>query len=93
MRLLHELDKELEKQGLKYVRYADDFSIYCKTSQAAKNAGNKVYLFLKNKLKLEINPDKSGIRKPVHFEILGYGFVPTYKKGDRGKYQLVVAVA
>jgi RNA-directed DNA polymerase len=89
--LLHELDKELEKQNLKYVRYADDFSIYCKTKQAARKAGNKIYLFLKNKLKLEINREKSGIRKPVQFEILGYKFVPTYKKGDRGKYQLVVS--
>lgn len=34
--------------------------------------------------------EKSGIRKPVNFTILGYGFVPTYKKGDKGQYQLVV---
>lgn len=89
--LLHELDTGLEKQGLKYVRYADDFSIYCKTKQAARKAGNRIYLFLKNKLKLEINLEKSGIRKPVQFELPGYKFVPTYKKGDRGKYQLVVS--
>ncbi len=89
--LLHELDKELEKQLLKYVRYADDFSIYCKTKQAARKVGNKVFLFLKNKLKLTINREKSGIRKPVQFEILGYKFVPTYTKGDRGKYQLTVS--
>lgn len=89
--LLHELDTELEKQGLKYVRYADDFSIYCKTKQAARKTGNKIYQFLKNKLRLEINHEKSSIRKPVQFEILGYKFVPTYKKGDRGKYQLVVS--
>jgi RNA-directed DNA polymerase len=89
--LLHELDKELEKQNLKYVRYADDFSIYCKTKQAARKAGNKIFLFLKNKLKLAVNLEKSGIRKPVQFEILGYKFVPTYIKGDRGKYQLTVS--
>lgn len=89
--LLHELDKELEKQKLKYVRYADDFSIYCKTKLAARKAGNKIYLFLKNKLKLAINLEKSGIRKPVQFEILGYKFVPTYIKGDKGKYQLTVS--
>ena len=88
--LLHELDKELERQHLKYVRYADDFSIYCKGKQAARKVGNKIYLFLKNKLKLRINREKSGIRKPVQFEILGYKFVPTYIKGDRGKYQLTV---
>lgn len=88
--MLHVLDTELEKQGHLYVRYADDFSIYTKSKQAARKVGNRIYLFLKNKLKLPINRQKSGIRKPVHFELLGYKFVPTYIKGERGKYQLVV---
>ncbi len=35
--------------------------------------------------------EKSGIRKPVNFNILGFGFVPTYEKGVKGKYQLVVS--
>ena len=89
--LLHELDKELEKRGLRYVRYADDFSIYCKSQRKAREVGNSMYLFLNKKLKLPINREKSGIRKPVDFKILGYKFVPTYKKGDKGKYQLVVS--
>lgn len=89
--LLHELDLELERQGCKYVRYADDFSIYAKSKQAARKIGNSIYLFLKNKLKLFINREKSGIRKPVQFEILGYKYVPTYEKGVKGKYQLVVS--
>ena len=89
--MLNELDKELEKQGLRYVRYADDFSIYTKSNTAARKIGNGIYLFLKDKLKLPINREKSGIRKPVNFTILGYGFVPTYVKGERGKYQLVVS--
>ena len=89
--MLHVLDTELEKQDHLYVRYADDFSIYTKTKSAARKIGNSIFLFLKNKLKLPINREKSGIRKPVHFEILGYKFVPTYIKGDRGKYQLVVS--
>lgn len=88
--MLHELDKELEKRGLRYVRYADDFSIYTKSSSAARKIGNQIYLFLQDKLKLPINREKSGIRKPVQFELLGYKFVPTYKKGDKGQYQLVV---
>src|SRR4051794_4885939 len=88
--MLHELDKELEKQGLKYVRYADDFSIYTKSKSIARKTGNAVFLFLKNKLKLPINLEKSGIRKAVQFEILGHRFVPTYEKGTKGKYQLVV---
>ena len=89
--MLNELDKELERQGLLYVRYADDFSIYCKSKYQARKIGNSTYLFLKNKLKLPINRDKSGIRRPVNFKILGFGFVPTYVKGERGKYQLVVS--
>jgi RNA-directed DNA polymerase len=89
--MLHELDKELEKQELKYVRYADDFSIYCKSNHAARKTGNKVFLYLKNKLKLSINREKSGIRKPVQFTILGHRYVPTYEKGTKGKYQLVVS--
>jgi len=89
--MLNELDKEMERRGLLYVRYADDFSIYTKSEHSARKIGNTIYLFLKNKLKLPINREKSGIRKPVNFTILGYGFVPTYVKGDKGKYQLIVS--
>jgi len=89
--VLNELDRELERQGLHFVRYADDFSIYLKTKTSARKVGNKVFRFLKRKLKLPINREKSGIRRPVHFTCLGFGFVPTYRKGERGKYQLVVS--
>ena len=88
--MLHELDRELERQGLRYVRYADDFSIYLKRKSQARKVGNSIYLFLRDRLKLPINRAKSGIRKPVQFELLGYGFVPTYEKGVKGQYQLVV---
>ena len=89
--MLNELDKEMEKRELRYVRYADDFRVYTKSNHAARKTGNEIYLFLKNKLKLPINREKSGIRKPVNFTILGFGFVPTYVKGEKGKYQLVVS--
>jgi len=89
--LLHELDKHLEKQGLRYVRYADDFSIYVKTKAEARKIGNETHKFLKQKLKLTINREKSGIRRPFDFTMLGFGFVPTYIKGEKGKYQLVVS--
>jgi len=89
--LLHELDKEMESNGYKYIRYADDFSIYCKSKEAARKAGNKTYLFLQNKLKLTINREKSGIRRPTQFEILGYKFTSTYNKGDKGQFQLIVS--
>lgn len=89
--MLNELDKEMEKRGLFYVRYADDFSIYTKSEHNARKIGNSIYLFLKHKLKLPINREKSGIRKPVNFTILGYSFVATYVKGEKGKYQLVAS--
>lgn len=88
--LLDELDKHLKAKGLKFVRYADDFSIYAGSKAEARRIGNEIYLFLKNKLDLPINRAKSGIRRPNNFELLGHGFVPTYKKGEKGKYQLVV---
>lgn len=89
--VLHELDQELEKRGHRYVRYADDFSIYTRSKKAARRVGNSIFLFLKNKMKLPINREKSGICKPVQFRILGHEFVPTYKKGETGKYQVVVS--
>jgi RNA-directed DNA polymerase len=67
------------------------FSIYCKTKTEAHKAWNTMVKFLHTKLKLSINRNKSGIRKPINFQILGHGFVPTYRKGSKGKYQLVVA--
>jgi len=89
--MLHELDKEMEKRGLKYVRYADDFSVYTKSQDEARQVGNSIFLFLRDKLKLPINRQKSGIRKPVNFEILGYKFVPVFEKGVKGQYQLTVS--
>ena len=88
--MLHELDTEMERRGLRFVRYADDFSIYCKTKAEARMIGNQIFVFLRDKLKLPINLEKSGIRRPVNFKILGCGYVPTYKKGEKGKYQLIV---
>jgi len=76
---------------LKFVRYADDFSIYLKTKSTARKVGNNIFKFLRDKLKLPINREKSSICRPVNFTILGFGFVPTYVKGERGKYQLVVS--
>ncbi|WP_016989404.1 group II intron reverse transcriptase/maturase [Flavobacterium sp. ACAM 123] len=89
--LLHELDKEMTRRKYKFVRYADDFSIYCTSHNGAKATAQALVKFLKTKLKLTINEEKSGIKRPVHFTILGFGFVPTYKKGSKNDYQLVVA--
>jgi group II intron reverse transcriptase/maturase len=89
--MLNELDKEMKKRELRFVRYADDFSIYVKGKQNARNIGNNIYLYLKNKLKLPINREKSGIRRPTNFTILGCTFASVYEKGVHGKYQLIVS--
>jgi len=88
--LLNELDKLLESRNLRYVRYADDFSVYVKSKKAAKRVGNNLYLYLKQKLRLPINREKSGIHRPLTFSLLGHSFVASYKKGTKGKYQLIV---
>ncbi len=89
--LLDQLDKYLKSRGLKFVRYADDFSIYTQSKAEAQKIGNEVYLFLKEKLDLPINKAKSGIRRPSTFKVLGHKFTPIYKKGVKGQYQLVVS--
>ena len=55
--LLDVLDKELDRRNLKYVRYADDFSIYTKSKTEARKVGNEIYLYLRDKLRLPINKD------------------------------------
>ena len=89
--LLDQLDKYLKMEGCRFVRYADDFSIYTKSKGEAREIGNKVYKYLKEKLDLPINRSKSGIRRPVNFEVLGHSFVSTYKKGEKGKYRLIAS--
>lgn len=89
--LLDELDKELARKGLRYVRYADDFSIYAKSKTEARDIGNAIYKFLRDRLHLPINREKSGIRRPVNFELLGHGFAAVYNKGVKGQYQLIVS--
>jgi group II intron reverse transcriptase/maturase len=88
--LLTELDKELENRGLRFVRYADDFSIFVKSKRASLRVKSKITNFVENKLHLKINEQKSQICRPIQYFMLGYGFVPTYKKGAKGKYNLRV---
>ncbi len=88
--MLDQLDKYLKYKGYKFVRYADDFSVYTTSKSKSRKIGNEIYLFLRDKLDLPINREKSGIRRPNTYKILGHSFVPNYKKGMKGKYQIVV---
>jgi group II intron reverse transcriptase/maturase len=89
--MLDELDKELSGMGVKYVRYADDFSIYCQNDKEAKEVQEKIYKFLKEKLRLPINEEKSGIRVPDEFTILGYSFERSKDENDEDNYHLIVS--
>jgi len=89
--VLNELDQELGKRNLKFVRYADDFSIFLKTSRAANRVNRRITRFIEDKLHLLVNTRKSAIRKPLGYEYLGFAFESTYSKGDHGHYQLVVS--
>ena len=88
--LLNELDKELESRKLRFARYADDFSIYCRLPSDAKLVSKAITKYLVTRLKLKVNKAKSGIVKPVRFTILGFTFASTYQKGVKGQYQLKV---
>lgn len=91
--LLNELDKELEKRGHRYIRYADDFSIYVRSKRSTNRVRKSIRQYLAEKLHLPINEEKSGVRRPTTFQVLGYSFVPTCKKGEQRKYQLIVKVS
>jgi RNA-directed DNA polymerase len=73
--VLDELDKELEKRGHKFVRYADDFMIYCKSRKAAERVKESITRFLTVKLKLRVNEEKSAVSRPWLRKYLGFTFI------------------
>lgn len=91
--LLDELDKELGKRGLRFIRYADDCSIFLKSKRSARRVLKGVTAFIEGKLKLKVNTAKTSICRPVSFHLLGYNFISTYKRGEQGKYRLRVSPA
>lgn len=72
--VLDELDKELERRGHKFVRYADDFMIYCKSLKAAERVRRSVTRFLTVKLKLKVNEEKSAVSRPWLRKFLGFTY-------------------
>lgn len=70
--MLDELDKELEKRGHKFCRYADDCNIYVKSERAGKRVMNSITTFIEDKLKLKVNIDKSAVARPWRRKYLGF---------------------
>lgn len=80
--ILDKLDKELEKRGLRYVRYADDCSIYVKSKRAGDRVMESITRYIEKELKLVVNTVKSSVTRPWLMKLLGFTFY--HKKGEKG---------
>ena len=83
--MLNELDKELERRGHPFVRYADDAMIFCKTKRAAGRVRDSITEYIERKLYLKVNKEKTVVSSVSGVKYLGYTF---YKLN--GKYNLAL---
>lgn len=83
--MLNELDKELEKRGLNFVRYADDCLIMVKSEKAANRVMESITTFITKKLGLKVNVEKSKVARPRQIKYLGFGFYKNNKGTWRPK--------
>lgn len=72
--MLNELDKELERRGHKFVRYADDIMIFCKSERSAKRTLESIIPFIELKLFLKVNKEKTSVDYVGKIKFLGFGF-------------------
>lgn len=72
--MLNELDKELERRGLGFVRYADDCVIAVRSEASAKRVMYSITDWIERKLGLKVNADKTHITRPMNLKYLGFGF-------------------
>ena len=72
--MLNELDKEMEKRGLNFVRYADDCIIMVGSEMSANRVMRNISRFIEEKLGLKVNMTKSKVDKPQGLKYLGFGF-------------------
>ena len=73
--ILDRLDKELEKRGHKFCRYADDLLIFVKSKRAGKRIYSSLTSFIEKRLKLKVNAEKSKVRSTWGCNFLGYSFL------------------
>lgn len=79
--ILDDLDKELERRGHKFVRYADDCNIYVRSRRAGERVMESVRRFVEGRLKLKVNAQKSAVDRPWKRKFLGFSF--TWEKVTR----------
>jgi len=72
--LLDDLDKELERRGHRFCRYADDCNIYVYSEKAGNRVLESITRFIEGKLQLKVNRDKSAVDKPWRRKFLGFSF-------------------
>jgi RNA-directed DNA polymerase len=72
--VLDELDRELEKRGLRFVRYADDCNIYVRSQRAGDRVMGSIARFITKRLKLKVNEEKSAVGQPQWRKFLGFSF-------------------
>ena len=77
--VLNELDKELESRGHRFVRYADDCSIYVRSEKSAHRVMETVTEYIESKLKLKVNRTKSKVSHPTESTLLGFSFYRSEK--------------
>ena len=72
--VLDELDRELERRGHRFVRYADDSNIYVRSERAGQRVMESITHFITHKLKLKVNESKSAVARPQERKFLGFSF-------------------
>jgi len=72
--VLDELDRELERRGHRFVRYADDCNIYVRSERAGQRVMDSVTRFITERLKLKVNEKKSAVARPQERKFLGFSF-------------------
>src|SRR5499433_3217720 len=72
--VLDELDRELERRGHRFVRYADDCNIYVRSERAGQRVMESISRFITHKLKLKVNEAKSAVARPQERKFLGFSF-------------------
>lgn len=72
--MLNELDKELERRGHRFVRYADDCMVFCKSRKAAERTMRNIVPFITGRLFLKVNLEKTTVAHISRVKYLGYGF-------------------
>ncbi len=72
--VLDEFDRELERRGLRFARYADDCNIYVRSRRAGERVMSSITRFITKKLKLKVNEQKSAVAQPWERKFLGFSF-------------------